>query len=145
MMRQLHPRLRAFGLLVVGLLGGCASATGELFEERQASDPSANRGRDAGGVMRMAEAADGGAPDFEQVYPLFRHHCSGSRCHNQEPAPLGLRLANPDMNVAQRDAVARAGRIHQRINDKSDPMPPTGPLDEEVRTELSRWALGAAK
>lgn len=118
-----------------GALGGCAEASTKPFEQREA------------GTMRVVDgsAPDAGAPDFEQVYPLFRHHCSGSRCHNQEPAPVGLRLANPDVHVAKADAVARAARIHQRINDKSDPMPPTGRLDEEVRTALSRWAEAVAR
>lgn len=62
-------------------------------------------------------------------------------CHSGSAPSANLDLSSYN-NVKQ---AAESGNLLDRINDSSDPMPPSGLLSEERRTLLDNWASGGYK
>ena len=67
------------------------------------------------------------------VLPIITNNCIG--CHSGPNANAGLQLTS----YANVRAAAEQGNLVSRINNGSNPMPPTGILPPETRQIIDQW------
>lgn len=69
----------------------------------------------------------------EDVAPIIANNCLG--CHSGPNANAGLDLSN----YANVRTAAAQGNMVNRINNGSNPMPPTGILPPDLRQIIDQW------
>jgi mono/diheme cytochrome c family protein len=72
------------------------------------------------------------------ILPILEANCYS--CHTEQNNISG----NPFDTYAKLKNYVNAGRVHARINDASNPMPPTGLLPECDRAKIDAWINAGA-
>ena len=67
------------------------------------------------------------------ILPLLQANCYG--CHTESNNSSG----NPFDTYAKLKLYVNAGRVHDRINNAANPMPPTGLLPDCDRAKINAW------
>jgi hypothetical protein len=73
----------------------------------------------------------------EDVAPIINSYCI--TCHSGTGASAGLLLTN----YQEVKAAAESGKLSDRINDVSAPMPPSGLMSSSNRTTIEEWIKGS--
>jgi hypothetical protein len=71
----------------------------------------------------------------DDVLPIITTNCVN--CHSGPNANAGLQLTS----YANVRAAAEQGNLVARINNSSNPMPPTGQLPPEIRQIIDQWII----
>ena len=74
-----------------------------------------------------------------QISRLMNNYCI--TCHAGSAPSAGL-LLNAYEGVKK---AGETGKLWDRINDTQNPMPPSGPLSEDKRTQIKNWIDGGYK
>ena len=71
----------------------------------------------------------------KDVQSIISGSCATTACHGSTTPPGGISLNTYD----QVKTVAESGRMVARMNNSSNPMPPSGMLDQTLRTIIDQW------